>query len=83
MKEDRLTFGLSVSNFAPRFINYKETLTNTDYRQTQTTRMERFYIGASVQYRLGSLKAAVKKAVRTIQNTDVKQKESGQQGGGQ
>ena len=81
LKEDRLTVELSAFNiFNPK--NTFETISNTATFRNRAAftihGMSRFGIGLS--WRFGSLKAVVKKASRTIENDDVKQNSSNQQG---
>ncbi len=86
LKEDRLTVTVSAGNFAnPKRKFRSETYTpDYSYISENTTDFMRFNVG--VRFRIGSLKASVKKASRTIENSDVIQQESGnqsqQEGGG-
>ena len=84
LKEDRLTVELQAFNiFNPKKTFETVSNTTTFYNRMAYTvhGMSRFGIGLS--WRFGSLKAVVKKASRTIENDDVKQNSSSQQGTGQ
>lgn len=79
----RLTVSLRANNFFhPRqtYSGYTET---ADFRNSYSNRNYRMSYGINVSYRLGELKAAVKKAQRTIQNDDVKSGGGGAPGGGE
>ena len=69
---------------AGNFIHPKRKFTNTmvtdDFRFESMTRVDMLRFGMGIRYRLGSLKAIVKKASRTIDNSDVKQQSSGGSG---
>lgn len=84
MAEDRLQLTVGVANFIdPHRTFRKETFTQT-FRSASSMRINFFRFGLGVSYRLGSLKANVKKAARTIENNDVEtqQTRSGQQQSG-
>lgn len=67
---------LSVSAFATdifgRHRTSKTRLEGTNYIQRNAYRQQKQSFGLSISYRLGELKASVKKAQRTISNDDVK-----------
>lgn len=72
LKEDRLT----LSFFANRFLEKYSVSDNTTKGDNFISRSHNKYparsFGISVSYRLGELKASVKKAARSINNDDVK-----------
>ena len=75
---------LSISAFASNFLKKYQTFDNhtegIGFIQDSWSRFSHQRFGVSVSYRIGELKAAVKKAARTISNDDVKSQ--GGQGGG-
>lgn len=70
--DKRLTFALSASNFFRKYRESEDVTESTNFRQTSWGKYRSSMISFSVSYRLGSLKASVKKAERTIENDDVK-----------
>lgn len=80
LKEKRLTVSAFAGNFFKKYMKNKNTLTGDDFWQESTSRYSRQRFGVSVSYRIGELKASVKKAARSIENDDVK---GGEGGGGQ
>jgi hypothetical protein len=78
--DKRLTLSAFASNFFKKYMTQSSTtegagfISKSDYRYC----MQRF--GVSVSYRIGELRASVKKAARTISNDDVKS--GGGEGGG-
>ena len=90
LAEDRLTLSAFAGNFIGRYQNFGNTVTTEQFRSESNTRYDALRFGMSVRFRLGSLKAEVKKAARTISNDDVSSGASsgaaaaaaGQQGGG-
>lgn len=80
MKEDRLTIGLSGANFIERYHTFTNTLKSDTFRNTSQARVDFMRFSVSVQYRLGNLRAAVKKVARSILNDDVKQHSTEQNG---
>ena len=70
--DKRLTFALSASNFFRKYRESEDVTESTNFRQTSWGKYRSSMISFSVSYRLGSLKASVKKAARTIENDDVK-----------
>ncbi len=75
LPEERLTLSVSAQNFIcpeRKFAN----LTVTDlFRSESRTRVDIMRFSIGVRYRLGGLKAAVKKVQRTIENSDVRQQQ--------
>ena len=78
---------LSISAFASNFFKkYRRSDSYTEgngFRQDSWNRYSRQRFGISISYRIGELKASVKKAARTISNDDVKGGGSGSGGGGE
>lgn len=79
LKEKRLTLTAFAGNFFKKYMDNKNTLEGVGFRQESNYKYSRMRYGVSVSYRIGELKASVKKAARTISNDDVK---SGGEGGG-
>ena len=81
LRDDRLTVRLTAQNFLPRHMAFSNTMRTPQlYTHTRST-SDRLRFGISLSYRLGSLKAQVKKADRTIENDDRASKSSNGQGG--
>lgn len=83
LKEDRLTVSAYCSNIFEKYRSYNRTTIGDNFFSRNHSRYESRSFGVSVSYRIGELKASVKKAVRTINNDDVKGGGEGGQGGGQ
>ena len=89
---DRLTVAANFSNMFTEYLRFKQTISSTNFISTNSVRYPSRRLMFSVSYRIGDLKAAVKKANRSIENDDVKQGNTGsgqgsngggtQQGGG-
>ena len=83
LKEDRLNISISTSNIFQKYQTYSsETLTDT-FRSWSENKTPNRYVGVSISWRFGELKAQVKKTARSIQNDDVKSGGNSGQGGGQ
>lgn len=80
LKEDRLTLSVMAGNFIHPKRKFTNTTVTDDFRFESMTRVDMLRFGMGIRYRLGSLKAIVKKASRTIDNSDVKQQSSGGSG---
>ena len=76
----RLTLSAFAGNFFSKYMNQNNTLENANFIQESRYKYSRRRFGVSVSYRIGELKASVKKASRTISNDDVKGE--GNSGGG-
>ncbi|MDR3285947.1 MAG: outer membrane beta-barrel family protein, partial [Prevotellaceae bacterium] len=76
LKEDRLSIGVSASNFLKKRITQKSVTEGVNFRYIGESTYPRYSVGFNISYRLGNLKASVKKASRTIVNDDVKSGES-------
>lgn len=68
----RLTISAFASNFLKKYMEYKNTTSSADFIQKSVSKYDNQRFGISINYRLGELKASVKKAARTINNDDVK-----------
>ena len=68
----RLNLTLSATNFLKKYKNYKSSMEDVYFRSDNWTKsvVQRFSL--SISYRIGELKASVRKAERTISNDDVK-----------
>lgn len=72
----KLTISLSAQNFCDKYFNFKTTSYGTGYYQYDSSHFVVRDFRISVSYKIGELKAQVKKAARTISNDDVKAKAS-------
>ena len=77
----RLTLSVYASNFLQKYRESESTMETAGFAQISHSKYHQQRFGLSVSFRIGELKASVKKAARTISNDDVKS--GGQQGGGQ
>lgn len=78
--DKRLTLSAFASNFFKKYTSPSSTLEGVGFMQDSWNKYTRQRFGVSVSYRIGELKASVKKAARSISNDDVKS--SGGEGGG-
>ena len=76
----RLTLSAFASNFFKKYTSPNSSIEGVGFTQDSWNRYTRQRFGVSVSYRIGELKASVKKAARTISNDDVKG--GGGEGGG-
>lgn len=76
----RLTISAFASNFLKKYMEYKNTTSSTDFIQKSVSKYDNQRFGISLSYRIGELKASVKKAARSISNDDVKGGGSGSGG---
>ena len=76
----RLTLSTFASNFFKKYTSPTSSIEGVGFTQDSWNRYTRQRFGVSVSYRIGELKASVKKAARTISNDDVKG--GGGEGGG-
>jgi outer membrane receptor protein involved in Fe transport len=77
LAEDRLQLSIGASNFFNPHRTFKRSTSTDAFRSSSTARINFFRLGVGITYRLGSLKASVKKAARTIENTDVETQQNG------
>ena len=80
--KDRLTVSVYGSNLFSKYINFDSTTFGDNFYSTNKSRYPNRSFGMSISYRIGELKASVKKAVRSINNDDVKGGGEGGQGAG-
>ena len=78
----RLTLSAFASNFFKKYMDQSSTTEGAGFIRESSYKYSRQRFGISVSYRIGELKASVKKAARTISNDDVKSGGSGSGGGG-
>ena len=81
LKEDRLTVSIEAANFLNRYRHFKSTTATPQFRYDTNMRVDFMQFGIAIRYRLGSLQTSVKKVDRSIENDDITQRSSGQQGG--
>ncbi len=81
--DKRLTLSAFAGNFFKKYMHNTSTLEGTGFTQENWNKFSRQRFGISVSYRLGELKASVKKAERSISNDDVKSSGGETGGGGQ
>ena len=67
----RLTLSAFASNFFKKYTSPTSSIEGVGFTQDSWNRYTRQRFGVSVSYRIGELKASVKKAARTISNDDV------------
>ncbi len=70
--ERRLTLAAYASNFLKKYARYESHIGEPGFTSDTWSRIPQMRFGLSVSYRIGELKAGVKKAMRTISNDDVK-----------
>lgn len=78
----RLTVTAFAGNIFNKYRKMKNVTEGMGFRNETESKFFTQRYGVSVSYRIGDLKAQVKKAARTIQNDDVKGGEGGNSGGG-
>ena len=79
--KDRLTVSVYGSNLFSKYMNFNNTTFGENFYSTSKSRYPNRSFGMSISYRIGELRASVKKAARSISNDDVKDG-GGTQGGG-
>lgn len=80
--KDRLTVSVYGSNLFTKYMEFNNTTFGENFSSTSKSRYPNRSFGMSISYRIGELRASVKKAARSISNDDVKGGGSGAQGGG-
>ena len=80
--KDRLTVSVYGSNLFSKYRTFDNTTFGENFYSASKSRYANRSFGMSVSYRLGELKASVKKAARSISNDDVKGG-GGNSGGGE
>lgn len=68
----RLTISAFASNFFNKYASTDWSEQSANFMSQSTHRMQRMRYGISLNFRIGELKASVKKAERTVSNDDVK-----------
>ena len=79
----RLTLSAFASNFFKKYMDQSSTTEGAGFIRESSYKYSRQRFGISVSYRIGELKASVKKAARTISNDVGKSGGSGSGGGGE
>ena len=79
----RLTLSAFASNFFKKYMDQSSTTEGSGFIRESNYKYSRQRFGISVSYRIGELKASVKKAARTISNDDVKSGGGDSVGGGE
>lgn len=79
--DKRLTLSAFASNFFKKYMDQSSTTEGNGFIRESNYKYSRQRFGISVSYRIGELKASVKKAARTISNDDVKSGGSDSGGG--
>lgn len=83
LKEERLSLNLYCNNMLQKYRTSNNRSEGLNFLSTGSSKYANRYFGVSVSYRIGELKASVKKAARSIDNNDVKGSgEGGDSGGG-
>ena len=68
----RLNVSLSATNFFKKYKRFESSMQDASFLQDTWSRNVQQRFSLSVSYRFGELRASVRKAERTIENTDVK-----------
>lgn len=82
LKDDRLTLNLYCNNIFEKYRTYNSHTKGDNFISKSSGKYPNRYVGFSIGYRIGELKASVKKAARSINNDDVKGGEGGGNAGG-
>lgn len=86
LKEERLSLNLYCNNMFEKYKSYSYRTEGANFLSSNSSKYPNRYFGVSISYRIGELKASVKKAARSINNDDVKgggeSGNSGSNGGG-
>ena len=70
--KDRFTVSAYVSNIFEKYRSFNNTTIGENFLSKNSSRYPSRSFGVSLSYRIGELKASVKKAARSINNDDVK-----------
>ncbi|MDD3038330.1 TonB-dependent receptor [Bacteroides sp.] len=73
LKEERLTLNVYCSNIFEKYRHFDNHTEGINFISKSSSKYPSRYFGFSLSYRIGELKASVKKAARTINNDDVKE----------
>lgn len=79
--KDRLTVSMYASNIFSKYKNFNSKTFGENFYSTSKSRYASRSYGVSISYRIGELRASVKKAARSISNDDVKGGGGGEGGG--
>ncbi|ADV42440.1 outer membrane beta-barrel family protein [Bacteroides helcogenes] len=79
--KDRLTVSVYGSNLFSEYIKFDNKTFGENFYSTSKSRYPNRSFGMSISYRIGNLRASVKKAARSINNDDVKGGGGGGEGG--
>lgn len=82
LKEERLSLNIYCNNIVEKYRSYNSRTEGANFISKSSGKYPSRYYGFSISYRIGELKASVKKAVRSIDNNDVKGAEGGGNTGG-
>lgn len=82
LKEDRLSLNIYCNNIVEKYRSYNSHTEGLNFISRSSSKYPSRYYGFSISYRIGELKASVKKAARSIDNNDVKGGEGGGNAGG-
>lgn len=82
LKEERLSVNIYCNNFVEKYRHYNSHTEGAAFISKSSSKYPSRRFGFSVSYRIGELKASVKKAARTIDNNDVKGGGGGGNAGG-
>lgn len=82
LKEERLTLSAYCSNFLGKYRTYNSTTSGANFISKSHDKYVNRSFGISISYRIGELKASVKKVARSIDNDDVKGGGGNSGGGG-
>lgn len=86
LKEERLTLNVYCNNIFEKYRHFDNHMEGINFISKSSSKYPSRYFGFSISYRIGELKASVKKASRSINNDDVKEgggEATQTQGGGQ
>lgn len=72
MNEKRLTLSAFAGNFFQKYQKSSYSTEGVGFKNKTDSKYSRRRFGVSISYRIGELKASVKKAARSIENDDVK-----------
>lgn len=78
----RLTLSAFANNVFTKYMTHGSTIHGAGFTDMSETKYSRRRYGMSISYRIGDLRAQVKKASRTISNDDVKEGGGDNSGGG-
>lgn len=72
LKEERLSLNFYCSNFLEKYRTFDNHTEGANFLSKSSSKYPSRHFGISISYRIGELKASVKKAARSINNDDVK-----------